>query len=113
MMNDVNPEILARYAPRPGRHALLPKLTPQQQVALLCRVLHREGYNDHIAGHITLRQEDGTYLANPWELTWAEVKASDILRLTRKARSSKVNGTSPPPSTCTSMFIAPAMMSAW
>lgn len=81
MMNDVDPQILARYAPRPGRHALLPSLTPQQQVALLCRVLHREGYNDHIAGHITLRQEDGTYLANPWELTWAEVKASDILRL--------------------------------
>lgn len=81
MMNDVDPQILARYAPRPGRHALLPSLTPQQQVALLCRVLHREGYNDHIAGHITLRQEDGTYLANPWELTWAELKASDILHL--------------------------------
>jgi hypothetical protein len=57
MMNDVNAELLARYAPRPGRHALLPNLTPQQQVALLCRVLHREGYNDHIAGHITLRQD--------------------------------------------------------
>ncbi|MGA0709023.1 MAG: class II aldolase/adducin family protein, partial [Steroidobacteraceae bacterium] len=81
MMNDVNAELLARYAPRPGRHALLPNLTPQQQVALLCRVLHREGYNDHIAGHITLRQDDGTFLANPWELTWAELTASDILRL--------------------------------
>ena len=30
MMNDVDPQILARYAPRPGRHALLPSLTPQQ-----------------------------------------------------------------------------------
>ena len=81
MKNDLNFELLAQYAPRPGRRALLPELTPHQQVAMLCRVLHREGYNDHIAGHITVKQEDGTYLANPWELTWAEVTASDILRL--------------------------------
>ena len=81
MKNDLNTELLARYAPNPGRRPLLPQLTPQQQVALLCRVLPREGYNDHIAGHITVKQEDGTYLANPWELTWGELTASDILRL--------------------------------
>lgn len=81
MQSDLNTELLARFAPRKGRYTLLPSLTPQQQVALLCRVLHREGYNDHIAGHITVRQDDGTYLANPWELTWGELTASDILRL--------------------------------
>ena len=81
MKNDINTELLARYAPNPGRHALLPDLSPQQRVALLCRVLSREGYNDHIAGHITVKQEDGTYLANPWELSWGEVKGSDVLRL--------------------------------
>ncbi len=81
MKNDINRQLLAQYAPRPGRRPLLPNLSPQQQVALLCRVLHREGYNDHIAGHITVKQEDGSFLANPWELTWAEVTASDILRL--------------------------------
>lgn len=86
MKTDLNTEMLARYAPRPGRHALLPELTPQQQVALLCRVLHREGYNDHIAGHITVRQDDGTYLANPWELTWGELTASDVLRLDREGK---------------------------
>jgi ribulose-5-phosphate 4-epimerase/fuculose-1-phosphate aldolase len=78
---DLNTELLARFAPRKGRHALLPSLTPRQQVAVLCRVLHREGYSDHIAGHITVRQDDGSYLANPWELTWAELTASDVLRL--------------------------------
>ena len=31
-----------------------------KQLALLCRVLSREGYNDHIAGHITLRLDDGS-----------------------------------------------------
>jgi ribulose-5-phosphate 4-epimerase/fuculose-1-phosphate aldolase len=79
--DDMDRDLLARYAPKPGRYALLPELTPQQSLALLCRILHREGYNDHIAGHITVRQDDGSYLANPWELTWAEVTASDILRL--------------------------------
>ena len=81
MKNDINRQLLAQYAPRLGKRPLLPELTAQQQVALLCRVLHREGYNDHIAGHITVKQEDGSFLANPWELTWAEVCASDILRL--------------------------------
>lgn len=81
MNTDINQELLKKYAPMPGRHPLLPALTPQQSLALLCRALSREGYNDHIAGHITFRQPDGTYLANPWELTWSELTASDILRL--------------------------------
>ena len=86
MKDSLNREVLARYAPKPGRHALLPELTPQQTVALLCRVLYREGYNDHIAGHITVRQEDGSYLANPWELTWGELTASDIVRLDQQGK---------------------------
>lgn len=50
-------------------------------MALLCRVLFQEGYNDHIAGHVTYRQDDGTMLVNPWELAWDEVCASDILTI--------------------------------
>lgn len=59
----------------------LPPLTPQAEVALLARMLHREGYDDHLAGHITSRQPDGTLLVNPWGLTWDEVCASDIMRI--------------------------------
>src|SRR5687767_2028440 len=77
----INWEKLRPLAPNPGRYPLLPALTPKQQLALLCRVLFREGYNDHIAGHITYRQDDGTLLANPWELAWDEVTAADILTL--------------------------------
>ncbi len=84
--NTLNYDLLAAYTPNPGRHPLLPELTPQQTVALMCRMLFREGYNDHIAGHITVRQNDGTYLANPWELTWAELTASDILRLDEQGK---------------------------
>lgn len=59
----------------------LPALTAEAEVALLCRMLHREGYDDHLAGHITYRQPDGTLLVNPWGLTWDEVRASDIMRI--------------------------------
>ncbi len=73
--------MLEKLAPRPGRHALLPELTAQQEVALLCRALHREGYDDHVAGHITAAQPDGTFLVNPWELAWDELTADDIIRV--------------------------------
>jgi ribulose-5-phosphate 4-epimerase/fuculose-1-phosphate aldolase len=59
----------------------LPPLTPHAEVALLARMLFREGYDDHLSGHITYRQPDGTLLVNPWGLTWDEVRASDIMRI--------------------------------
>jgi ribulose-5-phosphate 4-epimerase/fuculose-1-phosphate aldolase len=59
----------------------LPPLTPAAELALLCRMLHREGYDDHLAGHITYKQDDGTFLVNPWGLTWDEVCARDVMRI--------------------------------
>jgi ribulose-5-phosphate 4-epimerase/fuculose-1-phosphate aldolase len=56
-------------------------LSARAEVALLARILHREGYNDHLAGHITYRQPDGTLLASPLELAWNELRASDIVRI--------------------------------
>jgi ribulose-5-phosphate 4-epimerase/fuculose-1-phosphate aldolase len=55
-------------AVRPTASALLPPLTPRQELVLLARTLWREGYDDHLAGHITYRQPDGTLLCNPWLL---------------------------------------------
>lgn len=74
-------EIMKQLAPRPGRYPLLPELSPRAEVALLCRVLFREGYDDHIAGHVTVLQPDGTLLVNPWELAWDEITAADVLRV--------------------------------
>lgn len=71
-------------APRPGR--LIPELGPRAELALLCRTLHREGYADHIAGHISVRQPDGSLLVNPWELAWDEISACDVLRIDRDGR---------------------------
>jgi len=59
----------------------LPALTPHAEVALLARVLHREGYDDHLAGHITYKQPDDTLLCNPFALTWDELQASDVMRI--------------------------------
>jgi ribulose-5-phosphate 4-epimerase/fuculose-1-phosphate aldolase len=59
----------------------IPDLTGHQQVALLARLLFAEGYDDHLAGHITLREGDGTILVTPWGLTWDEIRASDIMRI--------------------------------
>lgn len=77
----MNKELMERLAPVPAKRPLLPPLTPQAELALLCRVLFREGYSDHIAGHISYLQDDGTMLVNPWELAWDELVAGDIIRL--------------------------------
>ena len=74
-------DLIARLAPVAQKRPLLPELTPRAELALLCRVLFREGYNDHIAGHISYKQPDGTLLMNPWELAWDELCADDILRI--------------------------------
>lgn len=58
-----------------------PELTAAQELALLARILYREGYNDHLAGHITYRQPDGTFLVNPYGLVWGELQASDIMSM--------------------------------
>lgn len=64
---------------RPTSGALLPELTARQELVLLARTLWREGYDDHLAGHITYRQPDGTLLCNPWFLLWEEIRPEDVL----------------------------------
>lgn len=77
----MNEEIMKQLAPVPRKKPLLPELSPRAELALLCRLLFAEGYDDHIAGHISFRQPDGTLLINPWELAWDELTEEDILRL--------------------------------
>ena len=77
----LNAEMVQRFAPRPGRRELLPKMSEKAKVALLCRMLFSEGWNEHIAGHITYRLPNGNILVNPWELAWDELTASDIMTL--------------------------------
>jgi ribulose-5-phosphate 4-epimerase/fuculose-1-phosphate aldolase len=68
-------KVTKAYAPA------LPDLAPAQELALLARCLFSEGYDDHLAGHITYKQPDGTFLVNPFGLTWDELRASDVMRM--------------------------------
>jgi ribulose-5-phosphate 4-epimerase/fuculose-1-phosphate aldolase len=70
--------------PEPGQK--IPRLSAEAELALLCRILAREGYCDQIAGHITYAQPDETLLVNPFELVWEEVRASDVMRIDREGR---------------------------
>ncbi len=63
----------------PSAGSLLPDLSPRDELVLLARTLWREGYDDHLAGHITARQPDGTLLCNPWLLLWEELRPDDLL----------------------------------
>lgn len=64
---------------RPTAEALLPELTPQQELTILARTLWREGYDDHLAGHITMRRPDGNLWCSPWLLTWEEFRPADVI----------------------------------
>jgi ribulose-5-phosphate 4-epimerase/fuculose-1-phosphate aldolase len=54
-------------------------LTDEARLACAFRILHREGFSENMAGHITWqRPGHEELLVNPWGLWWAEVKASDV-----------------------------------
>lgn len=65
----------------PTADKLIPELTPAQEIAVLARALWAEGYDDHLAGHITVNMGDGTLLCNPWLLKWNELRASHVIRI--------------------------------
>ena len=59
----------------------LPDLSPEQRFALLARMLYREGYDEHLAGHVTWKQPDGNFLVGPAGFVWDEIKASDVMTI--------------------------------
>jgi L-ribulose-5-phosphate 4-epimerase len=65
----------------PTAEELLPDLEPREELVLLARTLWREGYDDHLAGHITINLGDGTLLCNPWLLTWDEIRPEHVIRI--------------------------------
>jgi L-ribulose-5-phosphate 4-epimerase len=70
----------------PTAEKLMPDLTAREELVVLARALWREGYNDHLAGHITISLGDGTLLCNPWLVTWAEVRPSQVIRIDLEGR---------------------------
>ena len=65
----------------PTAEKLIPELSPKEELVLLARTLWREGYNDHLAGHITYNLGDGTLLCNPWLILWNELRVHQLIRI--------------------------------
>lgn len=63
---------------------LLPQLPPEVELVVLARTLWREGYDDHLGGHITMRQPEGWLLCTPWLLTWEEFGPDDVICIDRE-----------------------------
>ncbi|MCJ7438082.1 MAG: class II aldolase/adducin family protein [Acidimicrobiia bacterium] len=56
------------------------ELTERQGLACLHRILAGIGFNENMAGHVSVAADgDGNLLASPWGLWWDEVKASDLV----------------------------------
>ena len=70
----------------PTADKLLPDFSPAEELVLLARTLWHEGYDDHLAGHITYKQPDNTYLCNPWLVTWAELRPEQVIRIDLEGR---------------------------
>jgi len=65
----------------PTQAKLIPDMSPREEFVVLARCLFREGYNDHLAGHITCNLGDGTLLCNPWLITWDELRPHQLIRI--------------------------------
>ena len=63
----------------------VPDLTVRQQLACAFRILAGGGFTENIAGHITVRADEGLWI-NPWGLWWEEMTASDLCRVAHDGR---------------------------
>lgn len=80
----------------PTVERLIPELTKSEELTLLARTLWVEGYSDHLAGHITYNLGDGTFLCNPWFLTWDEFLPNQVIRIDIEGRVVEGDWTVPP-----------------
>ncbi len=71
------------------------ELSGRQELAALAQALFAVGYSDHMAGHITIRQDDHTLLCNPWGLQWDQITATDVIRIDLDGR--RLEGSWPVP----------------
>jgi ribulose-5-phosphate 4-epimerase/fuculose-1-phosphate aldolase len=59
-------------------------LTQRQQMTVACRTLAMQGYDDKLAGHVSVRdREDGTLIVPRVGAFWDEIGPNDFLRIDR------------------------------
>ena len=60
-------------------------LTHRQQLAVTCRTLAAQGYDDKLAGHVSVRDgDDGTLIVPRLGVFWDEITANDFVRIDRE-----------------------------
>ena len=58
------------------------QLSIRQQLAVACRTLAAQGYDDKLAGHVSVRdRDDGTLIVPTVGRFWSELRASDFVRI--------------------------------
>ena len=63
-------------------HEAMTALTERQQMAVACRTLAQQGYDDKLAGHLSVRdREDGTLIVPRVGVFWDEITPNDFLRI--------------------------------
>lgn len=55
-----------------------PQLDEYQNLALLCRALWRQGFDDLLPGRVSLRQDRGTFLISAADRRWDQMRARDV-----------------------------------
>lgn len=53
----------------------------EEKVALSCRILASEGHSETLAGQITVRKEDGTFLTTPLAQAFDEIIPASVIRI--------------------------------
>ena len=55
--------------------------TIEEKLALSCRILAREGHSETLAGQITVRQADGSFLTTPMAHAFGEIMPESVIRM--------------------------------
>jgi L-fuculose-phosphate aldolase len=53
----------------------------RQKIALACRMLAHEGHSETLAGQITVRQKDGSFLTTAMAIGFDEITRSNVIRI--------------------------------
>lgn len=52
-----------------------------EKLALSCRILAKEGHSETLAGQVTVRQGDGSFLTTPLAHSFAEIRPDSVIRI--------------------------------
>ncbi|MBH1963637.1 MAG: aldolase [Comamonadaceae bacterium] len=70
--------------------------TQNERIALSCRLLAANGHAETLAGQLTVRQDDGTFMTVPLGRGFFEVRASNLIRIDKSMQVIEGSGAANP-----------------